>query len=203
MNRNKSSILKQTVFLFIIFIAGACSSSRNATSERSNYHDLSVCTKSDTLTRIFKGEMYELSDTCGYINLLGDTIIPINKYTHCFKEVVVNFAIVSYENKLIAIDQNENVLFDIYLFDNGPDYIQSGLFRVVRDGKIGYADKNGQIIIAPRYSCAFPFENGKTKVAYKCTQKQNGGTEYEKSRSMRWFYIDKKGQNTTESIVMD
>lgn len=203
MRKNKTGLIKKLLFLLIISITWSCSSNRQATTQPSNYHDLSVSVQSDILTRIFKGEMYELNDTCGYVNQVGDTIIPIDKYTHCVKEIVVNFAIVSDKNKLIAIDQNENRLFDIYLFDNGPDYIQEGLFRVVRDGKIGYADENGQIIIAPQYSCAFPFENGKAKVAYECTQEQDAVSEYKGSKSTKWFYIDKKGEKTTEPSLTD
>ena len=38
--------------------------------------------------------------------------------------------------KIIGIDQNATKLFEVFKYDNGPDYLESGLFRIVRNGKI-------------------------------------------------------------------
>lgn len=55
--------------------------------------------------------------------------------------------------------------FYVFKYDNGPDYPQEGLFRIINeDGLIGFADTLGKVIIPPTYIFAFPFENGKAKV---------------------------------------
>ena len=50
-------------------------------------------------------------------------------------------------------------------YDNGPDYVREGLYRIVDDrGRMGYADESGRVVIAPRFAFALPFEGGKAKV---------------------------------------
>ena len=57
---------------------------------------------------------------------------------------------------------------------------------------IGYADEKGNTVIAPRFKCAFPFENGKAKVADTGTNIQDG--EHWRWESNDWYYIDKTGR---------
>jgi predicted alpha/beta superfamily hydrolase len=95
--------------------------------------------------------------------------------------------------KWVIRDKQKKVLFDIFLYDNGPDYPSEGLFRIVKDGKIGYADeKTNAIAIAPQFDCAYPFENGKAKVSNNCKTVKNG--EYSIWTSDTWQYLDKKGK---------
>ena len=79
-----------------------------------------------------------------FLQRVWDTIIPFGKYLICFTDKFDKFAIVSAPDKgIIGIDRKENILFNVYVFDNGPDYPSNGLFRIIKDGKIGYADMNG------------------------------------------------------------
>ena len=70
----------------------------------------------------------------GYLNTKGDTVISFGKYDMCFTDTIKNFGIVL-DKKLgfIGIDTKENVLFKVYVYDNGPDYIEEGLFRIVKN----------------------------------------------------------------------
>jgi hypothetical protein len=111
----------------------------------------------------------------------------------CFTDRFHNFAIVSSKEKgLVGIDRNEHVLFNIFVFDNGPDYPSNGLFRIVKDGKIGYANMNGDVVIPPQYDCAYPFEKGKAQVGKGCDTKSEG--EHQLWTGGKWFTIDKKGR---------
>lgn len=45
-----------------------------------------------------------------------------------------------------------------FVFDNGPDPVSDGLYRVVDDhGRIGYADAYGVVRIAPRFAFGSAF----------------------------------------------
>ncbi len=133
-----------------------------------------------------------ISGRQGYLNFRGDTIIPLGKYAHCTTDTFTNFAIVAIKAKgFVGINRSEKVLFEIYPFDNGPDYPSERLFRIVEKEKIGYADLNGCIIIKPRFAGAFPFENGLAKVTLNCTTRWDGDHSY--WISDKWFYIDKFG----------
>ena len=85
--------------------------------------------------------------------------------------------------------------YAMYIVDNGPYYPSQGLFRILKNGKIGYADeKTKEIKIQPQFACASPFEKAKAraKVSYTCTLEQEG--EYQSEKSDSWFYIDKNGK---------
>jgi hypothetical protein len=144
------------------------------------------------LLKVYKGEFDEVGVESGYINTKGDTVILVGKYHYCYTDTLREFAIVTLKKgKTIGIDRNERKLFEVYWFDNGPDPVAEGLFRIVNDGKIGYANEKGEIVIAPKYSCAFPFEGGRAKVAYLCETIAEG--EYSRWDSQAWIQIDKKG----------
>ncbi len=97
------------------------------------------------------------------------------------------------DGKWVVIDRKKTVLYDIFIYDNGPDYASEGLFRVIKNGKIGYANaKTYALVIEPQFDCAFPFENGKAKVSKQCQSIKIG--EYTEWQSDNWKFIDKKGR---------
>jgi hypothetical protein len=139
----------------------------------------------------FCNEDYE----CGYVNSKGDTMIPARKYLLCETDTFRNYAkVLQPHGNWIAIDKSEKVLYQIHTFDNGPDYAQEGLFRIWKNGKMGYADeRTGKIILYPQFSCGFPFDNGVAKVTYKCNESEPDGEGHRTWSSEEWFYIDHAG----------
>lgn len=139
-------------------------------------------------------------DEYGYKNQNGDTIIQPGKYNLCFTDTFKTYAIVADKNfDFVAIDRQENVLYNVFPFDGGPDYSSNGLFRIIINKKIGFADEaTGKIIIKPRFDCAFPFENGIAKVGLNCTTHADGENHYWTSDN--WFYINKKGTKVNSPI---
>ncbi|MDQ3110866.1 MAG: WG repeat-containing protein [Bacteroidota bacterium] len=137
-------------------------------------------------------------DRFGYIDQRGDTIIPLGRCNFCFTDTFRTYAIVhKTSGGYHAIDRNEKELYEVFNIDNGPDYVEEGYFRIIENEKIGYADAaTGKIMIKPHYEAAFPFEDGKAKVAVYATSEKDG--EYNIWRSGEWIYIDKKG-NTVSS----
>ncbi len=152
------------------------------------------CKSEDTLYLVSKEQYIELGTPAGYINNKGDTIIPLGKYYTCYTDTIRKLGIVmTHDQKLIGIDQNDQKLFEIFWYDSGPDYISEGLFRIIKNDKIGYANKEGEIIINPQYSCAYPFKNGKAKVSFNCITHQGIEGEGNRWESEDWFFIDLKG----------
>ncbi len=109
-----------------------------------------------------------------YVNTKGDTILQLDtaKYTMCFNRTLECFAIVALKGKpgqCWAIDRQENILFEVYSYDNGPDEITNGLIRIVDNkGKLGFANSKGQIIIKPQFEQASSFNNGFAIIGKKC-----------------------------------
>lgn len=114
------------------------------------------------------------SDYCGYVDKYGDIRIPIGKYFMCFTNTFRTYAIVSFKDKpgFIGIDKGENELFTVFPFDNGPDYISDGTFRIIDNSKMGFADTTGKIIIHPIYDFTFGFDKGLALVNYRRTPRK-------------------------------
>ncbi len=97
------------------------------------------------------------------------------------------------DGKWVVMDSKKTALYEVFLYDNGPDYPSEGLIRVVENGKIGYADaQTYAIVIEPQFDCAYPFENGKAKVSKRCQTVKDG--EYSVWKSDAWQYVDKQGK---------
>ena len=140
-----------------------------------------------------------------YLNERGDTIVPYGKYRYCQTDTIKKIGFV-YENKpkdarIICINDAGKELFYVFKYDNGPDYIQEGLFRIMdEDGLVGFADSLGNVIIEPQFKFAYPFKGGKTKATLEGEQKEVPKSEGEKHywESGTWFYIDKKNRHLTD-----
>ncbi len=90
-----------------------------------------------------------------------------------------------------AIDSNGNFLFEVFPYDNGPDYPSDGLIRILEKGKIGYADLEGNIVIPPMFECAYPFQNGVARICEEGTLVRED--EHDAWKEARWGAIDKEG----------
>ena len=81
-------------------------------------------------------------DWCGYADSSGNLKIPY-KYTMAYTDTLKTIAFVANKKDgLIAIDSTGKKLFNVFIYDNGPDYLSEGLFRIEnkRNGKIGFAE---------------------------------------------------------------
>lgn len=142
-----------------------------------------------------------IKDQWGYKNRNGEIVIPLGKYLRCFTDTFKTYAIVVKQNSgFIAIDRQENVLYDVFPFDNAPDEPSEGLFRILVDKKIGYADSlTGQVAIKPQFDCAWPFENGVAEVSTDCKTRTEG--EHSSWIGNHWFYIDKSGNRVEKPLT--
>ena len=199
LHRNLGRLSTISLFLFSLTVATTCRPIEQTDKRiEKTYTDLKEIEVDGYLTAVDRTlEKWAPVSPCGYVDRHGDTIIPIGKYSHCFTDTFKTFAIVFDEtntnSEIVAIDRDENVLFDVYLWDNYPDEISEGLFRVKRNEKIGYADRTGEIIIPCKFECALPFSKGQARVAYRC-EKDEGNCAHKGDESEEWFFIDKEGE---------
>ncbi len=125
-----------------------------------------------------------------YFDNKGNKVL--GDYKMAFTDTLIDFAIVV-DSGFFLINSKGEHLYEVFTYDNGPDYPAEGLYRILKDGKIGYVDsRTSKLLIEPIYECAHPFENGKARVSFKCSAKTNG--EHTSWESEDWFYIDKKGK---------
>lgn len=136
----------------------------------------------------------DILESSGYKNSKGDIIIPVEKYDYCFTDTIRDLGMVVEKGngRILAIDRNANELFEVFRYDNGPDYIKNGVFRILKNGKIGYANIKGNIVIEPQFECAYPFEGAFAKVSNTCEIVPDG--DYSAWKSDNWYSINKEGK---------
>jgi len=76
-------------------------------------------------------------------------------------------------------------------YDNGADEFQDGLARTRVNGKIGFFNRNLEIVLPPIYDFAFPFHNGKAEICTGCKEKSDG--ENSMLDGGTWKKIDRNG----------
>lgn len=114
-----------------------------------------------------RNELYlvECNDLYGYVDGQGDTIISC-KYLMAYTDTIRRIGFVATQSGSIkCFDYRGNYLFDVFPYDNGPDEVSEGLFRILdKKGLIGFADTLGTVVITPQFKYAFPSKNGRAKV---------------------------------------
>ncbi|HMC86509.1 MAG TPA: WG repeat-containing protein [Chitinophagaceae bacterium] len=95
----------------------------------------------------------------GYKTANGKIIISA-KDNFSYTDTMYSMAIVLKNSSWVGIDRKGNTILAPFIFDNGPDYIEQGLFRFVENNKIVFATINGNKLIPAKFDFAEPFQNG-------------------------------------------
>ena len=79
--------------------------------------------------------------------------------------------------------------------DNWADEFHEGLVRTVKNGKVGFANRRGEIVIAPSYDWAWPFEKGLAEVCNGCHEEcPDQACEYRTMVGGKRFHINRNGK---------
>ncbi len=89
------------------------------------------------------------------------------------------------------INTKGEILVRPFIFDNGPDYFSEGVARYQENGKFGFFDKKGNIVIPAKYDFALPFSEGMAVVSKGCVKQADG--EHFSYIGGKWGYINKQG----------
>jgi len=134
---------------------------------------------------------------CGYVDQTGDYVIPKGKYSVCLTDTFRNFAVVYKSNRgFVGIDRQEEMLFQIFQYDNGPDYPSEGMFRIIKNNKLGFANLDGKIVIKEKYDAAYPFNEGLAAFCQGCTSQRMG--EHSMWKNGKWGFVNSKGKVVIE-----
>ncbi len=161
------------------------------------------CEKNLTTTKtpvLIAYEDTSKSEGWGFKDTSGQIVIP-PQYSAVFEDSFINdiaFVVKKSEDKqdtengIIAIDKQNKFILKPFIFDNGPDYLQEGLFRFTENGKMGFADVNGKKVIKAKYTFAEAFQEGFAAFCEGC-KKENMG-EHWRMVGGKWGFIDKNGK---------
>lgn len=124
---------------------------------------MNIYAQDDKLYVYYYPNFEDVNATLGYVDSSGKVVIPAGKYPYIFTAEFDKIAFVLLKDRkgVYAIDRNEKILFQVCSYEIGPDIVSNGLFRIIENGKIGFANMNGEIVIKPRFQFVYPFqENG-------------------------------------------
>lgn len=138
-------------------------------------------------------------EKCGYVDQNGAVKIPLGKYALCLTDTFVNRATV-FKSGLgfCVIDKSEQLLFEIFNYDNGPDYTVEGLYRIVINQKMGFANDAGEIAVVPSFDFVKPFENGLAEFCFGCRRVKSG--EHYTIEGGAWGLINKAGKIVVDPV---
>ena len=74
------------------------------------------------------------------------------------------------------------------VYDNAPDQFVDGLARTRFKGKIGFFNRNLEMVLKPIYDFAFPFHKGIAEICVGCTEGEDSLLE-----GGEWKKINRKG----------
>ena len=115
------------------------------------------------------------------------------KYENVGTDTLYNIAFVVLNNRWVAINKLDSIILTPYIFDNGPDYLEDGLFRFVESKKIGFANAKGQKIIPAQFDFASPFSE--RLAAFSVGGKmEKWDSEHSIWNGGLWGFVNKKGQ---------
>ncbi|MBL8021009.1 MAG: WG repeat-containing protein [Leptospirales bacterium] len=134
---------------------------------------------------------FEVDGKYGFKNEKGEVrITPRYYFASEFNEY--GFTSVAEESGFFFVDQKGTHKFQMFAYDNGPDYFADGLARFVEKGKMGFFNEKAQRVIPAQYDFANPFEKGLSVVCNGCKKVMHG--EHWTMEGGRWSVIRKSGK---------
>ena len=140
----------------------------------------------------------KVSTTYGYYgfkNTSNDNVIIPAQYDIIYKKCFDSnseFYIAAIPNKgWCYIDKSGKFIIQSYTFDAGPDIFMEGLSRYKENEKVGFINKDLEIVIPAQFTDAYSFKNGFAKVCNDC--KRDLSIEHSKLEGGKWGVVDKNG----------
>ncbi len=130
------------------------------------------------------------------------TRMVAHRYLRDLKFYRGGLALIRASEGWLYVNRKGRVVLDgIALFDGAPDLFREGLVRIQKDGKLGYADHKGRVVITPSYDGALSFDRHRAEVCRQCTLvcadvQTKKACEYHTFSGGQWFSIDRRGRET-------
>lgn len=129
----------------------------------------------------------------GYRTEEGEVVIP-PRFVHADLFGDDGLASVLRESGWTWIDESGNPLVETALtFDIGPDPFVEGLARFSEEGRVGFFDKKGRVVIPARYDFAYEMSDGLAVFCQGCTREYHG--EHYRMVGGQWGMIDREGRD--------
>ena len=136
---------------------------------------------------------FKSKDYYGFRNLQTKKVVVQPKYSSVYP--ISDYLMAGYsDSKWMVLDNAGKEVFEVFTYDNGPDYFTEGLARFVQDGKMGFFDETGKIVIPAQFDFVYPFENGTAQFVNGGKKVSDG--EHSTIQGGKGGTVDKQGKIT-------
>ncbi|MBU2912834.1 WG repeat-containing protein [Reichenbachiella agariperforans] len=189
------------LFLLLLTVAmSACREIVEQVQTDSPYVDVTTDTTTLPMLYAVSDEEYlQYGADVSYVTAAGDTIVPFGHFAYYGTDSFTHVANVilhpndSTYGRQVGINRYQDILFDLVMYDNGPEPLHDGLLRVLRNGKMGFANEKGQIVIPCIYDYVQRFDGGQAEVTFEATEYYDLD-DHLRVESDTWFDIDRHGK---------
>lgn len=159
----------------------------------------------ELLIKVSKRKPKSILNEIAFTNNYGDTIIPFNKYQYAFPDTIREIGFVSELDEWKAINNKGKELFNIFINSEGPDMAFDDLFRILdSNGKVGFANMKGQIIIKPQFDYVTRFHEGYASFYVNCkVDHKERRISIDPTKKIKGGIIDKTGKVVVKPIYDD
>jgi hypothetical protein len=143
---------------------------------------------------------FEQGEYIGFKDAKGHIILPA-RYMFTVSDTFSRKAAIVIDSVggPMVIDKTGKKILSPYIYDNGPDYVVEGVFRVVDENKkMGFADLDGNVVIPIKYDFVTEFHDGLACFGSGYTVEQKGEMSFMKGG--KWGFIDHKGDTIIPQV---
>jgi hypothetical protein len=97
--------------------------------------------------------------------------------------------------------ESNNIVGEMYVFDNGGDYFNNGVARFRKNDKVGLINKFGEVVLKPIYDEVWAINNGYARVGNNC--KKTVEDEHATTTCKKYGLIDSLGNEVLPVIYDD
>ncbi len=143
-----------------------------------------------------KNQKGEIIIPAQFINLTGmkdNEIVESTNNTVFFDSSLADKSKIEKNSWGVVFDRKGNLLYQPYSYDNGADYFSEGLRRFVKNGKVGFVDRNAKTVIEAEHDFVAPFNYGYAAFCDGCDWEKTGD-EHRAIVGGKWGVMNVKGQ---------
>ncbi len=143
-----------------------------------------------------KNQKGEIIIPAQFINLTGmkdNEIVESTNNTVFFDSSLANKSKIEKNSWGVVFDRKGNLLYQPYSYDNGADYFSEGLRRFVKNGKVGFVDRNAKTVIEAEHDFVAPFNYGYAAFCDGCDWEKTGD-EHRAIVGGKWGVMNFKGE---------
>lgn len=122
-----------------------------------------------------------------------DTLVLYPEHFRNLNFEASNLTTVYSSGRVFYVSKSGSIVRSLF-FDNGADFFEEGLSRIISKKKIGFVNEQLETVIEPQFDFAYSFKDSKSMVCNGCKEEKEPNGEHTMIVGGKWGIINKKGE---------